>query len=261
MSESTDSITRAHIETALRRYLQYGLTAVLETDQETNLDQMILYGENMFYKGTVLPGETTVHRWSFLIPQGSVNVTAGDYTYNLPDDFGGFVSPHLSLDPSDDASEDVRMTSIDWINRQRALDIVVSVETPSYAAQRLRDRSLSTGQRFELVLWPTPASDCTLYFRYYSTPTATTDGAPYPLGGQPHGMTLLEACLAAAELHMNDEPQGPHFQEFMRLMQSSVAFDRAQTTTQYFGKNLDRSQSQGRWSRRHLAEGVSYEGS
>lgn len=258
MSESTASLTRAHIETALRRYLQYGLTAVLETDQETHLDQMVLYGENMFYKGTVLPGETTVHRWSFLEPQGSISVSADDYTYNLPDDFGGFKSAGLSLDPSDDAVEDVRLTSIDFINRQRALDVTISVETPTHAAYRLKDRAQTTGQRFELILWPTPSTDCTLYFRYYSTPTATTDGAPYPLGGQPHGMTLLEACLAAAELHMNDESNGPHFQEFMRLMQSSVAFDRAQTTPQYFGKNLDRSQSTWR-GRRHLAQSVEYD--
>lgn len=259
MAESTLSITRTEIKTALRRYLQYALTGSLSTDQTTNVDQIIELGENMFYKGTRLPGEQTVHTWSFLTPKMTIAVTADDYSYTLADDFGGFFDNYLTYDTTDNADHTLRLTSMEHLDELRSTGLTVSVDYPTFGAVNLRPRVQTTGQRFELLLYPTPAVDCTLYGKYYSNPNAISDAATYPLGGQPHGLTLLQACLAAAELYMNDGLEGIHMREFYRMMADSVALDRARTTPAYFGKNLDNSRFEGRLSRRHLARGVIYD--
>ncbi len=258
MSESTLSITRVEILSALRRYLTYARTGTLETDQQSDIDDYIRSGENAFYKGTRLPGEQTVHRWSFLEPEFSLSVTAADNSYDLPDDFGGIASAELMASLSGRATEPVKVVSIDRIRRMQAEYPTYTTEFPLEAAPHLKSRAQTTGQRFELIIWPTPTLNHTLIGTYFSNPSAILDATPYPLGGQPHGLTLKMACLAAAERDANDIDQGPYFKEFMRMMFDSVAFDRALTTPKYFGQNLDRSRPAN--IRRHRGEGVTYNG-
>lgn len=259
MAVSTLSITRSDIKTDVRRYLQWSLTGSLTTDQTTNLDRVIELGENMFYKGTVLPGEATVHTWSFLKRRISLSITADDYSYNLDDDFGGFVDNYLSFDTTDNADHMLRLTSMEHLDGLRSTNLTVSVDYPTHGAVNNRARDQTTEQRFELLLWPTPSVSCTLYGQIYSNPSAITDASLYPLGGQPHGLTLLQACLAAAELYVNDGVEGMQMQQFLRMMRDSVALDRARTTPPYFGKNLDNSRFEGRIARRHLARGIVYD--
>lgn len=258
MSESTLSITRVEILSALRRYLTYARTGSLETDQQSDIDDCIKAGENLFYKGTRLPGESTVHRWSFSEPEMAISVTANDNSYDMPDDFSGFNSSELSVILSGRTAEPVKLTNMDRIRQLQVEYPSYTAEFPLEAAVNLKARAQTTGQRFELILWPTPTLAHTLRGTYLSNPSAIADATPYPLGGQPHGQTLKEACLAVAERDMNDIDQGPHFKEFMRLMFDSVALDRSLTTPKYFGQNLDRSRQVN--IRRHRGQGVTYNG-
>jgi hypothetical protein len=263
VAESSASITRAIIVTALRRYLQYARTGTLLTDQSSDIDAMIMIGENMFYGGTKMPGEETIHAWSFLQSVQTISVTANDASWDLPDGFGGFAAPHMEYAITGKPTNIVRIVEYSEILRMRYENpSLTSAEFLLAVAKNQKTRDQSTGQRFELQLYPTPSAALSLYVPYYLNPqimVATT--GEYPLGGQPHGMTLLEACLAAAELHINDIDQGPHWKEFMRHMADSIAFDRARTTPTHFGRNEDHSQRLRSPFRRHLASGVTYIGS
>jgi hypothetical protein len=260
MAESSDSLSRVHIKTALRRKAQYALTGTLETDQDSNIADMILFGENMFYKGTKLPGESSIHRWSFLEPETSITISSGDYAYDLPDGFSSFISPYLAYTATD-APYTVQITTIERLRELHSGNSGQQVDWPTHAALSLKTRAQSTGQRFELLLYPIPNATKTLIFSYYLNPSLTVDStAPYPLGGQPHGLTLLTACLAAWEIHMEDTVDGPNYREFLRLMADSIAFDRSSTTPQHFGKNSDASQRPRRMIRKHRAFGTEYLG-
>ncbi len=259
MAESTDSLTRAHIKVSLRRKAVYALTGTLETDQTSNIDDVIRIGENMFYDGTMLPGEGSIHRWSFLNTETTQLLVIGDYTYSLPDGFSGFSGAYLEYTATD-APYAIQITTIDRIRELHSGNSGQTVDWPTHAAMNQLTRDQSTGQRFEIVLYPIPAAAKSLIIPYRLNPNLTADATPYPLGGQPHGLTLLTACKAAWEIEMEDTLDGPNYREFMRLMANSIAFDRAATTPQHFGKNTDGSQRPRTMIRRHTAEGVDYIG-
>lgn len=256
MSESTLSITRTEIYTALRRYLSYAPTGTLETDQTNAIAAYTEDGENMFYKGTRLPGENSIHVWSFLKPVYGFSIIADDYTYTCPDDWGGFAGP-TPVAGGNPYSDSIQVIPIEDLLELREYNSDLTAEYPTFIAQRPLARDQSTGQRFELVLYPTPTLSFTLRVKYVSNPSAIDNDAYYPLGGQPHALTLKKACIAAAELGENDGAEGVQFREFMRLMADSVAFDRAVTTPSFFGQNLDRSTC--RAFRRHRGRGVTLE--
>ncbi len=258
MAESTNSISRVDIKVALRRKSSYALTGTLSTDQNTNISDAIKYGENMFYRGTRLPGETTVHPWSFLNLEYTVPIIAADDDYDLPDGFGGVTAPYLSYD-SAVALNQVQVVGLQRLNELRSFSQSLTSEWPTHAAISSKAIAQSTGQRFHIELFPMPSATRSLLVPYRFNPDVTADATPYQLGGQPHGMTLLNACLAAWEIYIEDERNGPCFQEFMRLMVDSVDIDRALTTPQHFGRNEDHSRDGNRSRyRRHGAEGVEY---
>jgi len=258
MAESTLSITRLEIETAVRRYLAYADTGALETDQDNAVTAVIRAGEGMFYKGTRLPNEQTVHRWSFLTAMYTFSFVASDYAYDCPDDWGGFASS-TPVAHNNDWGPSVRVIPADRLLELQEYNEGLTEAIPQYVAQRNKSRSQAAGQRFELLVFPTPSESVGVDIFYFSNPSAIPDDANYPLGGQPHALTLLQACLAAAELRENDGAEGVQFREFLRLMVDSVAFDRATTTPSFFGQNLDRSVSCS-LVRRHRGRGVTYEG-
>lgn len=81
------------------------------------------------------------------------------------------------------------------------------------------------GQRFELLVFPTPDMNATVSYRYNVIPDAMTSTNPYPSGGAIHGETLMLACLARAELLVKGEP-GPKTAEFKQQLGASITMDR-----------------------------------
>jgi hypothetical protein len=57
----------------------------------------------------------------------------------------------------------------------------------------------TTGQRWELVLWPTPDTDYTLYYQYKVNPALLTADAEYPPGGPDIGAAILQFAMAEHE--------------------------------------------------------------
>lgn len=101
----------------------------------------------------------------------------------------------------------------------------------------------SAGQRFNLMVWPTPDAVYSLAYRYHALMNKlSTAAASYPLGGAKHAQTILESCLAQAELSMNDE-QGVHSAAYAVLLASSIAMDQTDHSPETLGYNGDLSGS------------------
>jgi hypothetical protein len=253
MAESTLSITRADLKTAVARRMGLSRTAGDWTTDDSNaVTDIIENGERDFYGPPPLPGEKASHVWSFSTPLLTIGLTANVADYDLPDDFGGFTGNELYYEDQDDVWYTVRITSVAEILKQRGQDELVC-DYPRLAATQWLPTGSSIGQRMSLMVWPTPSTSLTLKSQYYSNPSAISDSLPYPLGGQPHGATLRAAVLAAAELEM-DGAHGPWREKFMERLMWSVAFDR-RSGPKFFGtmNGPDRYATE-----RHRGEYVTY---
>lgn len=234
MSESSLSLTQGDILQAVGDYFGFTRNRYVWSREETaKVNRACRTGQNQFYNP---PG----HTFSFLRPRLELDIEADEADYDLPDDFGGFLDPFLSFCASDNQTYPVRITSVPEILRNRQLE-PMSAAMDMLAAVSAKSSSGTNGQRMELLLSPTPASDGTLNATYYAIPNALSDTATYPLGGQPHAETLLASCLAAAEMEKTGQP-GPQRQIYLERLQASIDFDR-RTGPKHFGYNGDRSGS------------------
>lgn len=324
MAESTLSLSRTDLLQIVGDYLGYGRNHhIWRREPTAQVTRCVQSGERQFYQPFPLPGESSVHVWSFLNQRlattisepystGTITVVAGEVTladgtwptwaadgwlvidgvgyyvatrdsgtvltlddatvtaaagteyeiqrwqYTLPDDFGAFIEPTLAFAPSDEQQFPVRLTGPGEIYALRQNDDWTTYSQPVMAAVNSLSSDQTTGQRNELLVFPTPTSPGTLIGTYTILPLAITDSAPYPLGGQPHAETLRESCLAVAEVEKTGK-FGAHRELFMQRLAASIAYDRKTTTKQYFGKNLDHSRGDG--PRQHRARGVTYLGS
>lgn len=239
--ESTLSVTRTTLRARVARYLGWNSDDdEWDTEMESDIDAIIKSGERNFYQPLVQPGERSVHAWSFLNPILELEVEEDDDDIALPADFSAFVDPTLKWAPANNQLYEVTLTSTSEILRHRQLDDNSPSNMPVLAAVQPLASDQSGGQRFQIMLWPAAEEDGTLIGQYYANPYAISDDSPYPLGGQPHSECLLESCLAAAELHQNDD-LGIHRTQFEKLLQSAIALDRKLSVPRLFGQNLDRS--------------------
>ena len=197
-----------------------------------------------------------------VLEDDSVTITSGTsyslerWEYTLPDDFGGFLETWLSFVPENNKICPVRQTGIAEILQLRAQNLGNVSTQPEVFAVQAKASDRTAGQRFKIFLYPVPQQAGALVGRYYAVPWAISDAAPYPLGGQPHFETLLEACLAAAELHMNDT-LGVHTQKFQERLAASISHDR-RMSPRHFGYNYD-SRTQGISYRRVRGDLVTYD--
>ncbi len=233
--DSNLSITREDLFVALGLYMDYGRNPAIWTEDElTNIESSLSSGINTFYNP---PG----HSWSFLRPRLSLSIVADTADYDLPDDFGGFLDQYLSFSLADNKFEPVLQTSVPLILKYRQNEnLIVAIQSMLFATS-VKASNGTTGQRSEVLLFPTPKQDGTLVGTYYSIPNNVSDSSPFPLGGQPHAETLLAACMAAAELDKTKQ-QGPLAAKYQERLAASIQHDR-RTGPKHLGYNGDRSGS------------------
>src|SRR3990167_8272096 len=77
---------RLEVSRKLRYSTVFGDLSELEQD---DVDRIVDMGLRRFYFPPVIPGEKKAHEWSFLYVTTTLATAANDYTYDLPDDFGG----------------------------------------------------------------------------------------------------------------------------------------------------------------------------
>ena len=245
MAESTLTAAYSQIRQEVGDYLGYGRTvADWSTTQAADIEQAIVRGYRQFLSPAVEP----FHEWSFLRPTATITTVADDYDYDLPADFGN-IGNGLTFEEGDPYGP-ILIVNINFINRKR--ESVSSSGKPEYAAIQPKADS-SAGQRWELILHPTPDAVYVLTYQYHAITNALSSSNPYPLGGQLHSETVLQSCLAMAELRTG---KGENIQLalFMQRLQASISLDK-RNAPKYIGK-LKNGQPRRRW----VDIGVTYVG-
>jgi hypothetical protein len=171
--------------------------------------------------------------------------------YRLPADFGGIYG-QMTFATGTGAYEPLTIRSEAQI--RRLLQDSDSTRRPHSAAIRPVASSPSLGQRFDLLVYPIPDSDYTLYYRYIKLPDALTQANRYPLGGMAHAETFKAACLAAAEESQRGA-KGPKWAAFMERLVQSVDYDSRANTAESLGYMGDASDGMEQVMRPHGRRG------
>lgn len=159
------------------------------------------------YTISAYTSSTVVTLATTAVSQGAapaLSITA-DGDVRLPDDFDGF-REGISFAP-ESGYPGLLPNTPEGIRELRATD--VATRRPTYFSHEGAAFSTTAGQRYNLMLWPTPDSDYTLHFSYLRSPAKMTADAEYPVGGLVHGDTILQCAYAAAELDQT-KVAGPH---------------------------------------------------
>ncbi len=158
----------------------------------------------------------------------TVDVDAGtsytlthSYIYDLPDDFGRLISDIFY--PEVEYRKPIRIVSTSIINELRSANLL-KTGYPECAAVRYKSSTGASGQRQEIIFYPTPNDGWEMTYEYeaYSGVLSTT--YPYPLGGMQLAELYIESCLAVAELRVHDEI-GIHNQTFQQLLIDAIKRD------------------------------------
>lgn len=179
-----------------------------------------------------------------------------DGDYLLPDDFGAIEGP-ITFGPNE-AYHSIPVVGEVQIRRERQYG-GIDAGTPQMAAIQPNEYG-TTGQRFALLLWPTPNSEYNLTFRYNALASKLSGPDSYPLGGMVHTQTILASCLACAE-HTMDDNQGIQKARFMELLTVSIAHDGKAVRAETLGYSRDAgSLGHCRGERRGYATHVLFDG-
>jgi len=234
MPESSLSHTHSSLRKAIAHFLGYGRDSAKWTStQEEDIDESLETGQRYFYTPPTLPGEENSHYWTFLRPVTTLTTVAAQSTYTLPDNYGNLLGTITF--PENEYYAPIEIIPDDQLRNLKRNDLSTF---PQYASIRPILNDGTNGQRFELELFPTPSEAWVLSYRYEILKDKMSSSNPYPDGGQAFAECLREACLAAAELIIDDE-YGLHHARFMDLLRSCISRDRRNNTTEFYGQNLD----------------------
>lgn len=250
MAESTLSVQYSDLTRDVGIFLGYGSDSDDWSENETaEVDRVVQEGYRQFLYPPAVEGIQPGYEWSFLKPVTTITTTEDDGDQDLPDDFGrlvqGFTFPAgtgyvpILADVGEGKIREQRQL---WDQTGR----------PKIAGIRIKAGTGTTGQRKEVMWYPTPDDAYTLTYRYEAFVGKLTSENCYPLGGMKHSSLLTESCLAVAESRINDE-QGVHTDLFMRLLASSIIRDKNEGP-KFYG-NVG---SHGEYDRSQYVAGRSY---
>lgn len=237
MPESTLSISYTDLRRAVGRFLGYAEDAAAWDDREAaDVEEAIRSGVRTFYSPPMVTGDRVPHQWSFLRPRAALTTAPGQADYDLPDDFAAMAGS-LAFAPPERHPE-IRVVAEPLLRRMG--QAVQQNAVPAYACVRPVAPAADAGTRWTLTLSPTPDGIYTLAYRYLVQAQALSEENPYPHGGARHAETILQSCLAAAEVRM-DNRRGEQYARFLELLAASVMHDRREGEPDYYGYNGDAS--------------------
>jgi len=172
----------------------------------------------------------TSHYLAYHMPYSITSAGA----YRMPDVFGGILGD-MYFDVGDG-----RYTPISIVNEgqvRHKLQASDSTGRPYCAAIRpvALATSTTTGQRFDLIVFPIPDTDYTLHYRYTVLPDALFADGLYPWGGATHAETIKASCLAAAAKTNFPVEKEEKWTEYLRLLQVSIGVDQQLNTAETLG--------------------------
>ncbi|MHA2086172.1 MAG: hypothetical protein ACXABD_20710 [Candidatus Thorarchaeota archaeon] len=230
MAESTLSIAFDDLKSIIGHYLGYGRESTKWTDDEiTEIEEYVQAGVRQFYYPPAAEGVEEGYGWSFLTPRTTLDTTADQGEDDLPDDCGRILGSMYH-------DEDVYASDILVVSRHQLLHLRSNDEstgTPRFVAVREKTSDGATGQRKELMWWPSPDAVYTIAYQYEAYQGILDGLHQYPLGGMKHSDLVTESCLAVAEQRSNDE-KGLHWDLFINQLKAAIARDR-KNSAQYYG--------------------------
>lgn len=179
--------------------------------------------------------------------------TLGHWVYELPDSFASMDSPVIYEPRNTFPWREIKETDALRIHELRQPWPVPNY--PQWFAIRPQTFDATTGQRYDLLLVPTPNAAYHLRYRCTVNPVTMDATNLYYRGGLPHSETIREAILAAAEQTLLDNA-GMHTTLFMQRMAGSVGADRARAMPQSLGQDMYLGDA-GQWPLRfHLQQHI-----
>lgn len=179
-----------------------------------------------FYFPAIDPG-TPTYEWSFLRKTNTITLVNGTSTYDLPDDCTGVV-----LDSSFTYSAGVDHPGLIKVPEAQLRRMQASENSdagwPTCFSLINKAHAPTTGQRYQIEVYPTPGTDAdtkTIEYRHVFAPDVLTNANKYPVGGAQYSQVILAAHLAAAELLLDGDPVGPQRQNFITLLTTAVRAD------------------------------------
>lgn len=252
MAESSLSLSLVDLQAEVGHYRGFGRDYdAMTSDQQFEVDSIIKGGLRLFYGA---------YDWSFLKPLASLLTVSGTWEYELPAEYGGMDGDLTFVTSS------TRYHRIPVTLETRIRDLRQSrpgqTGPPQLAAIRPLAIEAGTGQRFQLLLWPTPDAVYNLEYRFTVNPQALSNIKPFPYGGMPHAETILAACLSVAESRYEDGGTGVQTARYQNLLAESVASDGRRHRADRLGYNGDRSDLRGDLPTRRRQPGliVTYNG-
>ena len=183
------------------------------------------------------------HSWSFLTPMGTVTLSEGESVAELPADFGS--AQGRLLVGTDSGIVAILNFGLIGTVHQNLLAFPSNTGRPECACEEpVKGSDQTRSPKRQIRVYPLADQDYTLKFQYNLNPQYLTGQFPYAYGGPQHAETLLQACKATAEMEIDGVKAGPHFMEFMRLLNVSVQVD-GRNKPSNLGYNRDLSDSMG----------------
>jgi hypothetical protein len=247
VAESSLSQGLPDFEAEVGHFLGYTRTSAnWSAAEHTEIEQIIHRGYRQFLFPPPLNGK--VHEWTFLKPTTTLSTTASDYDYDLPDNFGTLLSNFTFAVDTGWMS----VVSVGEAKIREMRQMGSQSGRPQFCAVRPSSTApTTTGQRFEVIFYPTPDATYVLTYRYMIQAESMYDSTrPYPYGGTAHCDTILESCLALAE-QRNDDEMGIHTKKFYERLGASIEYDKRQSPD-YYGVNTDKSGSRAKFPRSRI---------
>jgi len=247
MPESTLSLSYPDLEAEVGYYAGWGRGAAygsnaFTTDQQQSIDTVIKQGLRMVYYPDPVDGQESAYSWSFLHPVAKLQVPNSTRTLPMPDDYGG-IEGRISVTLPGSVGNmywPVEFVGVGQVYQAEANFPSTTGRVEMACVEPLKQTTPVAGQRFQLHVWPLPDQAYNLIFQYYVNPDAITASLPFPLGGMMMAETIRAACLAAAEVTLNDIMGGPNWQRFQARLIAAISADR-RMKPQTLGYNGDRS--------------------
>lgn len=134
--------------------------------------------------------------WSILRPTATLTTVADTGDYTMPANFGSMLGGTMTYAVTQ-SQMTVHGTSQGVIDRKRQQDNTAG--DPQLFALVPVVGDGTTGQRWLIMLWPTPSAALSLVYQYTAHPNRINQYNRFPLGGMRMSRVIRQACLSEAE--------------------------------------------------------------
>jgi len=222
-TESTLSLEYNDLMDEVAYFLFGKASADCSASQQVLIDGCVQNGYRQFLYPPAVEGVPAGYSWRFLRPTTTITTTAEDADQDMPGDFGRLLEPDLTF--AEDAQVPSVLADVGEGEIRRLRMSMSESGRPRVAGLRRKAGTGTTGQRWEIMWYPTPDDAYVLSYQYEALVDKLSVTAPYPLGGSKYGATLRASCLAAADEKVNDGKEGK-LDAFTRELIASINRDR-----------------------------------